>query len=627
MTRKTRLAAALLLSIAAAAAPAAQAQQFSNVVIFGDSLSDAGYFRPYLISLGLPPELVATMGRFTTNPGPVWSEVVSRYYGVANPGPTNAGGNIYAQGGARVAQPSDLTPPGQPQRPISTQIGEYLAANGGLADRNALFTLWGGANDLFVNLAAFQAGGITQAQLQANVLGAATAEVQQAARLMGAGARYVAVFALPDVGVTPSFYNTAFQAPVTQLSAGFNTTLFSGLAGAGVRVIPVDVYSLFAELSANPRAYGFTHPTPEMACPNLPLPSAIFCVNEFILPGGAETYVFADSVHPTTAAHRIVAQFTESLIDAPAMYSLLAEAPLHTRESHQRSIGDWLAVSKQGEIGRWTIFASGDRGKFDIDPSMGVAGLGSTNKSGTLGTYVRVSDNVSLGLAVGRSESDASFGGSRGGFSTRESILSLFGSVYYGGFYGLAIGSISDLKFDNVQRNIVLGGVTRTAASSPKGMNASIFASAGYDWRFGRLGVGPLVSLNSQNVDVDGFDDAGAGVAGLRIGTQHRRSEVWSFGLRATYDIGAWTPWVRVTRDRENRGNDRVVTAMPLSLASTGNSYDIPAYNPPGSYTTGAIGIAGTFMQRIGASLAYTKVFSRSGVGQDGVSAMLSYRF
>jgi len=63
------------------------------------------------------------------------------------------------------------------------------------------------------------------------------------------------------------------------------------------------------------------------------------------------------------------------------------------------------------------------------------------------------------------------------------------------------------------------------------------------------------------------------------------------------------------------------------SLAGTGNSYDIPAYNPGSNFTTGAIGIAGTLMDRIGVSVSYVKVSGRSGISQDGVSGMLSYRF
>ena len=123
--------------------------------------------------------------------------------------------------------------------------------------------------DVFVNLGALQAGQITQAQLQTNVLGAAAAEIQQVGRLMGAGARYVVVFALPDIGVTPAFAGSPFASAVTQLSAGYNTTLFSGLAQNGLRVIPVDVFSLFAEIRANAAAYGFTNTT-GMAC--LPFP-------------------------------------------------------------------------------------------------------------------------------------------------------------------------------------------------------------------------------------------------------------------------------------------------------------------------------------------------------------------
>src|SRR5690348_15863367 len=178
MPRK-RLLPALLVSLfagaAGLAAPAAQAQQFDNVVVFGDSLSDAGYFRPFLASLGLPPQVVATLGRFTTKPGPVWSELGSQYYGIT-PAASNAGGSIYAQGSARVALPSASTPPGSAQRPVSTQIYEYLAENGGHADPNALYGMWIGANDIFHHHGPLPAGSIDAATLQTNVLGAAAAE-------------------------------------------------------------------------------------------------------------------------------------------------------------------------------------------------------------------------------------------------------------------------------------------------------------------------------------------------------------------------------------------------------------------------------------------------------------------
>src|SRR5258705_2390233 len=118
MIMKNRVLPTLLASAFATLSAPAFAQEFSNVYIFGDSLSDAGFFKPVLAAAGVPASL--NLGRFTTVPGPVWSELVSSYYG-ATPNPSNvSGGNIFAQGGARVATNSSATPPGAAQRPVST---------------------------------------------------------------------------------------------------------------------------------------------------------------------------------------------------------------------------------------------------------------------------------------------------------------------------------------------------------------------------------------------------------------------------------------------------------------------------------------------------------------------------
>ena len=87
---KIRRLSALLATCAflGFAAPT-QAQQFSQVYVFGDSLSDAGYFRPVLGAAGVPPSLLAILGRFTTAPGPVWSELIASHYD-APTGPSNA---------------------------------------------------------------------------------------------------------------------------------------------------------------------------------------------------------------------------------------------------------------------------------------------------------------------------------------------------------------------------------------------------------------------------------------------------------------------------------------------------------------------------------------------------------
>src|SRR5690606_23046656 len=118
-----------------AAAPAvAQDSPFSQTVFFGDSLTDSGHFRPALIQMLGPNG--ALIGKFTTNPGLVWSEYLADRYGT---GAITAGdgGTNYAVGGALVATDTAGALGAIPS--LATQAGAHLGSNGGRADPNALY--------------------------------------------------------------------------------------------------------------------------------------------------------------------------------------------------------------------------------------------------------------------------------------------------------------------------------------------------------------------------------------------------------------------------------------------------------------------------------------------------------
>ena len=636
---KTRIVSALVaLSALLGLATPAQSQQFSQVVVFGDSLSDAGYYRPVLGAAGVPALLLPILGRFTTAPGPVWSELVAAYYG-APTGPSNVNsGNIFAQGGARVASNSTSTPTGAAQRPVTTQVTEYLTRSGGAADPNALYAIWAGANDVIQTLGALSAGAITADQGSAAIQAAAAAEIQQIARLRAAGARYVVVFGLPNIGATPGLTaaGPAAAGGATQLSAGFNTALFVGLAQNGIRVIPIDSFAFLTEIRANPSAFGFTNITTP-ACGAFPPfssgPDALFCPpNVWATPTANQTFLFADGIHPTTAGQALIAQFVESMIDGPHQYSLLAESLLHTRAGHLRTLNDGLMLARSRPDGeRWNVFAAIDHGVFEVDNGPGVQGLKNTANSGSIGITTNLSENVTLGVAAGQSKSRNVFMRGTGNYNTNEKIISLFGSMKWGGLYGTGVASISDVTFGEIRRNIALGPMVRVANARAEGSNVSASFNVGYDFRWRALTVGPTGGVTTQHVTVSQFDEADAGSSNLRIAEQTRRSEVWSVGGRATFDLDAldlgrgWLTWVRVTADKERRDDPRVVTATPLSLA-TANGYDIPAYMPDTTFTTVAVGIRGT-IDRLGIAASYTSVLSRSGIRDDGVSLLLSLRF
>jgi len=342
-----------------------------QVVSFGDSLSDVGTYAP-----------VATAnfggGRFTTNPGQIWTQNVAQYYGgtltAANTGgfgiPLSAASGLgYAQGGARVTlQPGvGHATPGTPNAdysqattiPINDQVTQFITSHGSF-NANQLVLVNGGANDIFYNLTVEQAtaagiqaqlaaGTITPAQAQAAGAAAqtaATTAISQSAidlatvvgRVLQAGATHVVVSTVPDIGGSPLGLASADQgvtfSQVTQL---FNGTLKGALQQAGLlsKVVYVDAYSWVDGIQANFQANGFTVSNTGTAC-NLnamiaaatklgePNPTAfgtsLFCSPQtYTVAGADQSYMYADTVHPTTHLHALFSTFVEQQIAASGL--------------------------------------------------------------------------------------------------------------------------------------------------------------------------------------------------------------------------------------------------------------------------------------------------------------------
>jgi outer membrane lipase/esterase len=599
----------------------ASAVQYQGVFVFGDSLSDAGYFRPFLLSIGVPPATASQLGRFTTNPGPVWSEIIAQSYG-GNPNPSNAGGGIFAQGGARVTASSTSTPPGGAQRPVSTQISEHLTANGGSANPNALYAIWAGANDL----------------LQAGAAGVASANdvAAQSARLRAAGARNIMVFGLPNLGITPAAQagGPAAVALQTQASAGYNITLFNAIAATGQRVITVDVFTLLNEVVANASAFGFTNVSTPSCGPFPPFaPAGVnsqFCLGSTLVPGATPTnFLFADGIHPSTGAHAIVADYVKSLIDGPNAYSVMAEVPLASRAAHIRTIDSGLQQGASAAVGKASVFAAYDGGKFDLSTTNFNPQANTKNRAATVGVTMRVSEAATVGAAIGKNNNETRMG-AVGQFDLDETAFSVFASAKVDGLYANATFSNADLKYNNVRRNVKLGSVTRFNNASTNGSNVSGSLMAGYDFKFGSAAIGPFVGMTRQTVSVNGFqENAGATTAlstDLRLDEQTRTSRVTSVGLRASIDVGGFTPFARVSFDRDDNVSDRLVTASVVTVAQN-IKYDIPAYRPDGKWMTGVVGIRGKITDQIGLGLMYTTVNGKDGVKQNGVTANVNFMF
>lgn len=128
-----------MLAVTLVAAGAAQANDYSSVTFFGDSLTDGGYFKPLLGE--------GESGQFTTNPDNTWASDFSARLGLRSTANTFGGdnsGNNYAIGGARAG--IDVDRDGVPVASAKSQVDSYLANN--RVDPNGLYSVWIGANDL-----------------------------------------------------------------------------------------------------------------------------------------------------------------------------------------------------------------------------------------------------------------------------------------------------------------------------------------------------------------------------------------------------------------------------------------------------------------------------------------------
>jgi len=566
------LRSALAAALALAAVPALAQSPFSKTVFFGDSLTDTGYYRPVLVQLDPSASIV---GRFTTNPGWVWSDYLADYYGTnAMPNGNGQSGDNYAAGGARVGV--DNTNPLNPMLPatpsLKTQLNAYLTANGGKADANALYTVWGGANDLF----AVAAGAPAQA-----TIGAAVADqVGMVATLEGAGAQYVMVPNLPDIGLTPSSRagGAVAMAQGTALAKAYNDALFGGLKQAGLQVIPVDTFSILQEIVANPGSYGFSNVS-DMACTSA---SSLTCSPlSYASPGAADAYVFADGVHPTTAAHRILGQYAISILQAPRLQQVLSHSAQTTGRARADQVGAHL-VGQQDDGLRWWGNVRGDMQRYghaDLYDGMAPAGLFGIDwaRNGTV-----------FGGFAGYGRMDADFGNSQGDFTQSDTTLGLFAGWYGERTWVNGQVSYSWLDYD-VARKVQLGPATRVHKGSPDGSNLTAALNAGYE--FGQQGGfrhGPVAGVTWQKVKLDGYVESNASATALGYGDQEVDSTVGRIGWQARFDGGSVRPYVQVTWDHEFEDGQQA-SAWLQTMADVG-AYKVPGLQFDRNYASAVLG-------------------------------------
>ena len=301
-----------LCAIVVAGATTAASAQFSQVVFFGDSLTDPGNLA---LAIGSDPGQVVTgnsyipsqpyaSGQFTN--GDVWARTFASAVGVPLSGqPALLGGGNYAFGGARVATDGTDLPPS-----LLAQAGTFLQATGNVAPADALFVIAGGGNDARDALVA----ATTSPTPGATIRAAADAYAQSIGtivdQLQAAGAQHIVVWDVPDVGLAPAV--TALGAGASFLGSSVSRTMNRFLSrqldgDAGVSIF--DVFGLQNDVVADPASFGLINVTDACGAPSQQCDPA--------------TALFWDGIHPTAAGHALLAQAMLVAVPEPAEVVLL----------------------------------------------------------------------------------------------------------------------------------------------------------------------------------------------------------------------------------------------------------------------------------------------------------------
>lgn len=250
----------------------------TRFISFGDGLSDLGQG-----STGL---------RYTINDGTLntWADRLANRYGLLLTA-QKAGGQGYAQGHAvGSALP----------RTLAQQIDAFLASNTLGSTDVVLINL--PMTDVLTAMAAVKAGTLTESAALAQVDAVGRAHVVQVKRLIAAGAQYIVVAGVYDLGKSPWAIAQTQESLFTSASIKLNDAFKTDAVNLGKNLLFVDAAFLVNRnaLAETRGSYGFV----QVTTPICTTPDAFTCTSGTLVSGAtASQYLFADQIHMTPAGN------------------------------------------------------------------------------------------------------------------------------------------------------------------------------------------------------------------------------------------------------------------------------------------------------------------------------------
>ena len=586
---------------------AASAQQFSSLIIFGDSLSDTGNIAkivPQAVLATIPPGTagvpVPPYYDFRFSNGPIYADVLGSRLNIASPTVDFAVGGAYSGKlnetvGAAPITGVNLSPllngldavtpltPTPIDTSIQGQITGYLTS-GAQISHSGLYVVWGGANDYFAMATAIGAQpALSTTQIQGIVAQQVTATVGNLVNDVGAlakaGARNFIVPTLPNLGGTPSFNGNAATAQLGQLASfSHDTALATAMGQLGqqlhVNVYLVDTAGLFNDIQANPSKYGLTNVT--QAC----LTAAGVCAN----PSGN---LFWDTVHPTSGISQLFAQAVTSAVEAPLVIGAQGQmADIATQQifdgvsSRVNALwqgaagftmsGPGGASSHADMNGPLSFYVGGSFGEGERDTLATETGFNYLHGSVQAGADYRAPNSMlAFGVQAGFGDTSATLKNGMGDDDLRSYSLALYGAVLGDNWYGSVSGFYAYQDYDKLNRNTYVVG--QVADGATNGTDLGVKLEGGYMFHAAGLTFGPTGEVRYSRVTVNAYTENGAVALNEAIDDQSYGSAIGALGVQvstaATDSDGVvWRPTAHAAWNHQFTPGSRDVYSRLASL-------------------------------------------------------------
>jgi fibronectin-binding autotransporter adhesin len=289
---------------------------------------------------------------------------------------------------------------------------------------------------------------------------------------------------------------------------------------------------------------------------------------------------------------------------------------------NEKSVVEKPSILQPGPQNRWGVWVNGWGDFVTVDNSGSAKGYNFTTGGFILGIDYRITDHFAIGL-MGSYAYTATNLQPAGDIDVNTGRGGLYATYFDHGFYvnGAAYGGHNTY---NTSRQGLLG----MANGSTSGGEFSTFIEAGYNFHFGDITVGPIVSLQYTYLNIDGFNEKSSLIP-LQIHSDSQDSFRTDLGVQVSHawHVGSVLLIPSVTAAWEH---EYLYSALPITVSSIQFPGAAATLLGPNEGHDSAIinaGIGAQWTPRISTYVGYQGQLGREHYNSNAVTGNISFSF